>query len=160
MAVTELPAAIAETLEARVADGVLFFDHKRPGWASLVDLSDLDLSSPCLCVLGQVVGLGRVVDLALTGVWSAACGALGIDGQGGQDADLGLNADAPEILGDDVPELAYAAGYTDAALYLEAVSNLELAALQELWAAVIGPRQEAAGVSYRQQLARRQGARW
>jgi hypothetical protein len=43
-------SAIAE----RVAAGAAWLDIQRPEWLPGIDLGRLDLSNPCLCVLGQV----------------------------------------------------------------------------------------------------------
>ena len=40
----------------RVARGARLLDGHAPGWAGLVRLDVMDLSSPCACVLGQVYG--------------------------------------------------------------------------------------------------------
>ena len=38
----------------RVARGAALLDEHLPGWTDEIDLDDLDLENPCLCVLGQV----------------------------------------------------------------------------------------------------------
>lgn len=40
----------------RVSRGIEWLDRQRPTWIDEVDLSILDLSSSCSCVLGQIVG--------------------------------------------------------------------------------------------------------
>jgi hypothetical protein len=44
------------TIAERVARGVAWLDEKRPGWADEIDLTELVLSSPCRCILGQLYG--------------------------------------------------------------------------------------------------------
>jgi hypothetical protein len=44
------------TVEERVADGVEWLDAQEPGWAERINLAELDLASPCRCVLGQIYG--------------------------------------------------------------------------------------------------------
>lgn len=152
MTTTGLPEEIRATIAPRVADGVLYLDHHRPGWAFLVDLATLDLASPCLCVLGQVTGLQHVADLNLYGVWDAACRSVGIDHPGGQDGELGLNSLAEDILDLDCQDL-------DDAAQLAALVPAELAALQESWVEIIATRQAAAGLRHGLTLAEKLAAR-
>ena len=42
------------TISERVAEGAAWLDSKRPGWHDDIDLGLLDMTSTCLCVLGQV----------------------------------------------------------------------------------------------------------
>jgi hypothetical protein len=49
---TETEAAIY----ARVAKGAAFLDAWRPGWFQKINVTTLDLSNTCLCVLGQLEG--------------------------------------------------------------------------------------------------------
>lgn len=47
------------TVAERVARGVALLDEKRPGWAMEIELSVLDVRSPCFCILGQTFGSYR-----------------------------------------------------------------------------------------------------
>jgi hypothetical protein len=40
----------------RVARGAAYLDRHVPGWVDIIDLSQLNLSSQCGCVLGQLEG--------------------------------------------------------------------------------------------------------
>lgn len=51
---TELQALIKE-YAGNAARGAEFLDGKQKGWADKINLGTLDLQSPCLCVLGQLV---------------------------------------------------------------------------------------------------------
>lgn len=42
-----------DTIETRVARGAALMDAKRPGWDGRIDIKNLDLVSPCGCILGQ-----------------------------------------------------------------------------------------------------------
>jgi hypothetical protein len=44
------------TIAERVAAGAEFLDRNEPGWVGRIDLDQLDISSPCRCILGQVFG--------------------------------------------------------------------------------------------------------
>src|SRR4051794_29574206 len=52
---------------ARVAAGAAWLDLHRPGWIGLVDVDLLQLDDPEECVLGQVFGDYRRVDLLTLG---------------------------------------------------------------------------------------------
>jgi hypothetical protein len=41
------------TITERVAAGAALLDERLPGWADKIDLTRLDLSSDCNCILGQ-----------------------------------------------------------------------------------------------------------
>lgn len=41
---------------ARVQRGAELLDEKLPGWERKIDLGTLEISNPCLCVLGQAFG--------------------------------------------------------------------------------------------------------
>lgn len=58
------------TIEERVARGAAMFDEKLPGWfkGHRVDLRLLDLSRPCLCVVGQLSPEGDFAD-AINAGW-------------------------------------------------------------------------------------------
>lgn len=43
-----------EQMRGRVLNGAHLLDAEVPTWAADIDLSSLSMSSPCLCVLGQV----------------------------------------------------------------------------------------------------------
>lgn len=45
---------IQQSDRQRVMRGARLLDEYRPDWRSRIDLSTLDLSNPCLCILGQV----------------------------------------------------------------------------------------------------------
>ncbi len=45
-----------ETAKANVERGIALLDEKVPGWRSILNLSILDLSCGCNCILGQVSG--------------------------------------------------------------------------------------------------------
>ena len=79
--------------EARenVARGAALLDQKRPGWAQQINISTLNLGSPCLCVLGQlyrsftrgwvlltdgVAGQARPFGFDISGEESATTGGL------------------------------------------------------------------------------------
>lgn len=52
------------TIAERVAAGAAFLDAHDPGWDQRIDLGQLDLHSPCQCVLGQLaVGLSLWSDI-------------------------------------------------------------------------------------------------
>jgi hypothetical protein len=51
----------------RVKRGAALLDKVRPGWRNTIDLSTLDLSSGCLCILGQVF---KHYDCGLYAVWN------------------------------------------------------------------------------------------
>lgn len=51
----------------RVADGAAWLDLHQPGWTALVDVDLLQLDDPEECVLGQVFGDYRRVDLLTLG---------------------------------------------------------------------------------------------
>lgn len=51
---TTPPTSRQADIAARVARGVALLDEQHPGWHDRIDLSSLDLSEPCLCVLGQL----------------------------------------------------------------------------------------------------------
>lgn len=42
------------TIPERVAQGAAWLDEHYPGWERHIDLTRLDLSDPCRCVLGQL----------------------------------------------------------------------------------------------------------
>lgn len=42
------------TAAERVARGAALLDEQRPGWAAEIDLTVLDLSHACRCILGQL----------------------------------------------------------------------------------------------------------
>lgn len=48
------PVASTSQLAARAQAGAVFLDEKCPGWAQSVIPHALDMSSPTLCVLGQM----------------------------------------------------------------------------------------------------------
>jgi hypothetical protein len=43
-------------LEERVQRGAQLLDEKYPGWADRIDLRSFSISSPWLCILGQLFG--------------------------------------------------------------------------------------------------------
>jgi hypothetical protein len=45
--------------EEQIARGADWLDEQKPGWELMIDLSSLDLTDPCLCVLGQVFNHGE-----------------------------------------------------------------------------------------------------
>jgi hypothetical protein len=53
--VTE-PERTTPTIEQRVAAGAEWLDANLPEWVEKVDLGQLRLLSPCLCILGQAFG--------------------------------------------------------------------------------------------------------
>lgn len=57
------------TIEERVARGVACFDEKQPGWWKTrhIDLGMLDMSRPCLCVVGQLSPQGDFSDAIIDG---------------------------------------------------------------------------------------------
>jgi hypothetical protein len=50
------PSVLRRRLPAAVKRGARLLDQREPGWARKVKLTKLDLSNPCLCVLGQIYG--------------------------------------------------------------------------------------------------------
>jgi hypothetical protein len=44
------------TVTERVAAGVVWLDANSPGWRGKIAISDLEMSSSCSCVIGQVFG--------------------------------------------------------------------------------------------------------
>lgn len=44
------------TIAQRVRNGAEWLDENRPGWVNEIDLGRLELTSPCLCILGQLWG--------------------------------------------------------------------------------------------------------
>ena len=42
------------TIVECAARGAVLLDERRPGWASLIDVDELDISSPVVCALGQI----------------------------------------------------------------------------------------------------------
>ena len=68
--------------KAAVRRGVAFLDKADKGWEDCIDLDTLDITSPCLCVLGQVY-VER---------YAEACRLLGINGWFNQ-ATLGFDRD-------------------------------------------------------------------
>lgn len=61
-------------LESRVELGMVWLDARLPGWVDLIDLDELDVASPCNCLLGQTLGDWdlRVVGMEMDQL--AACG--------------------------------------------------------------------------------------
>lgn len=47
---------MTDTMEARVARGILWLDHMHEGWRDKVDLDTFDISDSRHCILGQVFG--------------------------------------------------------------------------------------------------------
>lgn len=42
--------------ETRVERGAALLDDRHPGWWDRIDLDHLTMSSPCMCIIGQVLG--------------------------------------------------------------------------------------------------------
>lgn len=51
------------TVESRVARGAAWLDQVVPGWERKIDLSRLDLADSCQCILGQVVGVVKDINV-------------------------------------------------------------------------------------------------
>lgn len=67
------------TVTERVVAGAKFLDEHMPGWEKRVNLDELEMSSECLCILGQQNGsYGQVAE------------SLGLDPDGKQATDLGF----------------------------------------------------------------------
>lgn len=47
------------TTRARVRRGVALLDADMPGWRDRIDLTTLEITDPCHCVIGQVYGVGE-----------------------------------------------------------------------------------------------------
>ena len=45
-----------DKVQERVSRGAALLDQRYPGWFTKIDLAHLDMSTNCLCVLGQVTG--------------------------------------------------------------------------------------------------------
>jgi len=43
-------------LKLAVKKGIFLLDEKVPGWREKIDVAELDMTSPCHCILGQVTG--------------------------------------------------------------------------------------------------------
>jgi hypothetical protein len=56
MTTTTTPPTVTDRVAGRVAAGAARLDKHEPGWADRIDLDQLDLSSDCRCVLGQLHG--------------------------------------------------------------------------------------------------------
>lgn len=71
---------MSDSIEARVARGAAWLDENHPGWERRIDLADLQLSSSCRCVLGQLFGDFHDAPVSLEpytepfGNWAQACG--------------------------------------------------------------------------------------
>lgn len=98
-----------------VARGAALLDEKRPGWAAEIDLTVLDLSNSCRCVLGQIYTPASPLE---TSGFIAGLDLLGLDGD--EDVEHGFNVEP-------------APGETLASLWAE---------LDELWIAEIRRRTE------------------
>jgi hypothetical protein len=50
--------SIIKTYESRIKKGIAILDRKlgRKNWAKKIDLAELDLSSPNVCMLGEIYG--------------------------------------------------------------------------------------------------------
>jgi hypothetical protein len=48
MQVTSMPTFVEQ--------GALLLDHRKPSWARLINVNDLDMSDPRRCILGQIYG--------------------------------------------------------------------------------------------------------
>ena len=73
------------TNEKQVADGARFLDSNVPGWFRSIDLSRLNMSNPCYCVVGQ-----------LFRSFEAGLEQLDVDATDGEDIALGF--DRPDSL--------------------------------------------------------------
>jgi hypothetical protein len=73
------------TVAVRVAAGAAFLDEREPGWADRIDLDQLDLSSDCRCVLGQLHGdYGTGLDVLDVEFGTGASRGLGFNCAGGE----------------------------------------------------------------------------
>lgn len=50
------PTSLADIAAERAAKGAVYLDETLPGWASRVNLADLNMASCYSCVLGQLYG--------------------------------------------------------------------------------------------------------
>ena len=73
-----------KTVEDRVACGMAFLDTRMPGWHKDVRVGDLDISTSCGCVIGQLFGSynDNVEGLGLTPHDARDLGFYEFDGQG------------------------------------------------------------------------------
>jgi len=77
-----MSAAIAERAER----GAAYLDVREPGWWQRIDLGELDLQSPCNCVLGQLHARRPDEELHYLG----ALRQFGLPDDPGDDMDAGL----------------------------------------------------------------------
>jgi len=81
--------SVEVTDEKHVADGARYLDLNAPGWFRSIDLSRLNMSNPCCCVVGQLfhsfaVGLQQ----------------LDVDPNEGEDIALGFDSLSPDYWND------------------------------------------------------------
>ena len=110
--------------KAAVKRGVKALDKGRPGWEEEIDLTQLDLSSPSFCMLGQIYG-----------DFSYGCSALSEAARLAKEIEVG-DLDGPARYGFEWPEAANSEG--SGVGYVQPYYSL----LTELWTTVIEQRRQ------------------
>lgn len=76
------PLLTTRALRERVSLGMAWLDVRQPDWGDLIDLDELDVASPCNCLLGQTLG---GFDLDVAGLDMDQAAALGFDASSSHD---------------------------------------------------------------------------